>query len=187
MIRGGLDNTWVCLFILSWFKVPRITRVSSEKNCCYSFLSSSEKNLNDLTFRTTWLSVIEMFSRNGLHEIKILPNCIQYPSTIYCVLLNKDTSLHLSAISLLVASNKSYYSLKNMTTLECSYLLARSSGVSLSALRGLPGAPCMTSSLTQLEWPFIAASWSGTHPVLGCLRVGSAPFDIRNLHAPGSL
>ena len=34
--------------------------INSEKNCFYSFLSSSEKNLNDLMFQTAWLSVITL-------------------------------------------------------------------------------------------------------------------------------
>ena len=39
----------VCWFILPWLALRR-TGFSSEKNCCYSFLSSSKKNLNDSTF-----------------------------------------------------------------------------------------------------------------------------------------
>ena len=34
-----------CLFILPWLALRR-TGFSSEKNCCYSFLSSSKKNLS---------------------------------------------------------------------------------------------------------------------------------------------
>ena len=45
----------VCLLILPWLALRR-PGFSSEKNCCYSFLSSSKKNLSDSTFRTGWLS-----------------------------------------------------------------------------------------------------------------------------------
>ena len=46
----------VCLFSLDLI-VLRRTCISSEKNCCYSFLSSSEKNLSEwLDVQTGWLS-----------------------------------------------------------------------------------------------------------------------------------
>ena len=51
---GGIEKVY--LFILRWLALRR-TGFSSEKNC-YSFLSSSEKNLNDSTFWTGWLSVV---------------------------------------------------------------------------------------------------------------------------------
>ena len=47
----------VCLFTLPWLALRR-TGFSSEKNCCYSFLSSSKKNWNDSTYQTGWLPVI---------------------------------------------------------------------------------------------------------------------------------
>ena len=40
---------------------------SSAKNCCYSFLSSSKKNL-DSTFRTGWLSVIRSGAMHTVHS-----------------------------------------------------------------------------------------------------------------------
>ena len=46
----------VCLIILPWLAL-RKNWLSSEKNSCYSFLSSSKKNS---TFRTGWLSIIRL-------------------------------------------------------------------------------------------------------------------------------
>ena len=51
------------MFVYSSMISSKKNWFSSEKNCCYSFLSSSKKNfVLDSTFRTGWLSVIRSFS-----------------------------------------------------------------------------------------------------------------------------